>query len=448
MNLQRIQIPKKPTYIRFAEDADLFSVFRNIEREFETCFIFESLGESERFSRYSIMGFGPSHIISARGNDLLIDGTPYSVANPYYALRDIMPQDIIARHYAGGLVGYLGYDVVNYLEPSVRVKTHEQFPPFMFGVYEDGLIHDKLTNELIYFHYGTDRSDSITKTLGKNIARSGFTATRLRDGLTEVEHASVVESVKDEIQRGNTFQCEVGFKTEFSLEGDTLAVYERLRETNPSPFMYYLKFGERKVIGASPELLFSLQDGEMRVEPLAGTTRRGADAAEDQRLARELLNDPKEVAEHSMLVDLHRNDLGRVAEFGTVKVTDLMTVKKLSRVQHIASDIAGVIRTGEDMFSGLAASFPAGTVSGAPKIESMKIIERNEVQARGPYGGGVGHFGFDGNCTFALAIRSLFVFGEHAYAQTSGGIVADSVPSSEYQEITRKLAATAEALGV
>ena len=247
--------------------------------------------------------------------------------------------------------------------------------------------------------------------------------------------------MKERIRAGDTFQCEVGFRSKYTVQGDTLNVYEKLRTVNPSPFMYYVKFAEKRVIGASPELLFSLRDGEMTTRPLAGTIGRGRDERQDRELARTLLNDPKEKAEHNMLVDLHRNDIGKVAEFGSVRVKDLMSVKKFSHVQHISSEITGTIRKGEDMFSAFASNFPAGTVSGAPKIESIKIIDRNEREARGPYGGGVGHFGWNGDCTFALAIRSLFVAGSAAYVQTSGGIVYDSEPAKEYEEIQNKLAA-------
>ncbi len=237
-------------------------------------------------------------------------------------------------------------------------------------------------------------------------------------------------------------------KTEYKIEGDALQIYERLRTVNPSPFMYYVKFNNKKIIGASPELLFSLRNGEMTTRPLAGTIRRGKDEKEDQQLARELLHDPKEIAEHNMLVDLHRNDIGRVAQFGTVKVRDLMSIKRFSHVQHISSEVVGIIRLEDDMFSGLASNFPMGTICGTPKVETIKIIDANEPEARGPYGGGVGHFGFNGDCTFALALRSLFVSDVYAYAQTSGGIVYDSVPEKEYDEIQRKLAAMRKVLAV
>lgn len=383
--------------------------------------------------------------LERKNKDLFIDDQKYTVKNPYYALREIVPQNAISKLYAGGLIGYLSYEAVNFFE-EVNVKVHPVFDQFMFGVYFDGLILDKITGETFYFYYDTNRLDLVKKILKKNIKTKTFKAEFLGDTLTKEQHQTIVESVKEQIKIGNTFQCEVGFKSQFKIEGETLEIYKKLRQVNPSPFMYYLKFGQKKIIGASPELLFRLQDGEMETCPLAGTARRGETEIEDQQLARELLNDPKEIAEHSMLVDLHRNDLGRVAEFGTVKVRSLMNIKKFSHVQHISSDVAAIIKKDEDMFSALAANFPMGTVSGTPKIETMKIIDNNEPEARGPYGGGVGHFGFNGDCTFALALRSLFVNGEEAYAQTSGGIVYDSDPEKEYQEIVNKLAAMKKVL--
>ena len=448
MKLPKIKIGQKPTYIKIAEDVDFFALFQKIEQTFATCFLFESLGEEGKFARYSIIGFDPSHSISARGNILTIDNREYSVKNPYFSLREMMPPQSLAREYAGGLVGYLSYEAVNYFEPKVSVKVHDLFEPFMFGVYTDGLIFDKLTNELFYFYHESNRIDVVKKMMGAKSKEKKLAVSFIKDGLTKDEHATIVEKVKEEIRAGNTFQCEVGMKTEFNIIGDALQIYEKLREVNPSPFMYYVKFANKKIIGASPELLFSLRDGEMTTRPLAGTTKRGKDEKEDQQLARTLLNDPKEIAEHTMLVDLHRNDMGRVAAFGTVKIRELLGIKKFSHVQHIASEIVGLLRKEEDMFSALASNFPAGTLSGAPKIESMKIIDSNETEARGPYGGGVGHFGFNGDCTFAIAIRSLYIADEYAYAQTSGGIVYDSVADKEYEEIKNKLAAMKEVLGV
>ena len=437
--IPKIKISQKPTYIKLAEGMNFYELFKKVEQQFNTCFIFESLGEEGKFARYSIIGFEPQHIISARSNNLFIDDKSYHTKNPYLSLRKIMPNKTISRNYSGGLIGYLSYEAVNYFEPALNLKVNPLFDQFLFGVYTDGIILDKLTNEIIYFYYEKNRSNLTKKLIQSRTKNTPVKIKFLGDSLNKNSHAKVVKSVKEEIKAGNVFQCEVGFKSEFEVYGNTLKIYEKLRQINPSPFMYYLKFGKIKIIGASPELLFGLRDGEMATCPLAGTIKRGRTEAEDQKLARMLLSDPKEKAEHNMLVDLHRNDLGRVAQFGTVKVRNLMSIKKFSHVQHISSEIVGIIKNNEDMFSSLAANLPTGTLTGAPKIEAMKIIDRNESSARGPYGGAVGHFGFNGDCTFAIAIRSLFISGEYAFTQTSGGIVYDSKSDKEYDEIQRKL---------
>lgn len=444
--LPKIKISKKPTYLKFAEDVDFYELFQKIEQQFETCFIFESLGEQGNLSRYSIIGFDPKHILTTNGKDLLVDDKPFKVENPYFALREIVPQNIICRNYAGGLVGYLSYEAINLFENSLKVKEHKLFPLFKFGVYLDGIVLDKLTNELYYFYYDKNRLDGVKNVLRQPLRKRSVKVKFLKDTLSKKEHENAVNLVKEEIIAGNTFQCEVGFKSEFEIKGNNLEIYRRLREINPSPFMYYLKFGNQIILGASPELLFRLKDGDMETFPLAGTIKRGNTEKEDAILARHLLNDPKEIAEHNMLVDLSRNDLGRVGKFGTVKVRSLMDIKKFSHVQHISSEITGIIKDDEDMFSALISNFPMGTVTGAPKIETIKIIDRNEPDARGPYGGAVGRFGFNGDCIFALPLRSLFISGNYAYAQTCSGIVYDSVAEKEFDEVQRKLQAIREVL--
>lgn len=439
--LAQLTLPAKPTYLPLSLEVDFYALFQAIEPHSDHCFIFESLGEEGKFSRYSIMGFNPKHLISAKGNQLSIDNQQYSVENPYVSLRQLMPPPLLAKNYAGGLVGYLAYEAVNYFEPSLALPEHPLFDQFKFGFYTDGLIFDKQTGELIYFYFDHNRSQFLHQCLRLPRTSKKTHTCFLKDTLTEKEHHVIVEGIKEQIKSGNTFQCEVGFKSEYHIRGNALPIYGRLREVNPSPFMYYLKFGAQKIIGASPELLFSLRGKEMTTRPLAGTIARGQGLREDQKLARALLNDPKEKAEHSMLVDLHRNDLGKVAQFGTVSVQDLMTIKKFSHVQHIASEITALIDPKHDAFTALASNFPMGTVSGAPKIETIKIIAGNEPQPRGPYGGGVGEFSFNGDCTFALALRTLFISDEYGYTQTSSGIVHDSVAANEYMEIQRKLAA-------
>lgn len=455
MQLPKITIPQKPTYINVATDIDFLELFRKIEKTYDNCFIFESLGEKTRSSRYSVIGFVPEHIIRAKGNALFFDEQEFTVENPYESLREIVPQNIISRRYAGGLVGYLSYEAVNYFEPNLNVKVHKKFDQFMFGVYTDGLVFDSMTNQLFYFYYSVNRLSEIENIMNREVADKELFVQFRSNSSSEDEHHSQVEIVKEYIRGGYTFQCEVGFKSEYEISGDTYKIYKKLREVNPSPYMYYVKFLDPlkndgvgiKLIGASPELLFSLTQGEVETHPLAGTIKRGKNDLEDKQLARKLLNDPKEIAEHNMLVDMHRNDIGKISQFGTVKIRSLMDIKKFSHVQHIGSEISGIIGHDEDMFSSLASILPGGVLCGAPKIETIKIINSLEKEARGPYGGGVGFFGFNGDAIFAIPIRTLFISGNYAYTQTCSGIVYDSVPYKEYEEIERKLAAMKETLG-
>ncbi|KZM40372.1 anthranilate synthase [Marinomonas sp. SBI22] len=449
---EAIKLPRKPHYVNVTADCDFFDLFKKVEKRFDTCFMLESLGEDSFISRHSIIGFDPEKILWAQGNTLTIeerDGSSqsYQSDNPYYLLREIVPQNILSRKYSGGLTGYVGYDAMNYFEPSLSLNVSDMFEAFKFGLYTDGLILDKMTGEVFYFYYQDSRMDLIESMLAEPTPENGpLVVTSTGESMSKADHAKAVAKVKQDIIDGKIFQTEVGFKKWFTLEGDNINIYEKLREVNPSPQMYYLKFNEQKVIGASPELLFRLRQGEMETFPLAGTAKRGADETEDRALARALLNDPKEIAEHNMIVDLHRNDIGRVAQFGTVKVRSLMDIKRFSHVQHISSEIVGIMAETEDMFSGLASNFPAGTLTGAPKIEAMKIIDDLEGEGRGPYGGAVGHFSFNGDCTFAIPIRTVFANGEKAYVQTCGGNVFDSNAEDEYEEIQRKFAGTKRVL--
>ncbi len=448
----RIELPRKPKYVTISSDCDFFGMFKKVEKQFENCFMLESLGEESYISRHSIIGFDPEKLLWAEGKKLFIqerDGetNAYESDNPYYLLRSIVPQNILSRMYAGGLTGYIGYDSMNYFEPTLDLQSSDMFDAFRFGLYKDGLILDKMTGEVFYFYYDQDRSEQVQALLDAPIPANGpLTITPAGESMSREDHASAVDKVKQDIIEGKIFQCEVGFKKWFDVEGDTIGIYEQMREVNPSPQMYYVKFGEQKVIGASPELLFRLRQGEMETFPLAGTAKRGVDDKEDVALARALLNDPKEIAEHNMIVDLHRNDIGRVARFGTVKVRSLMDIKRFSHVQHISSEIVGIIAEEHDMFSALASNFPAGTLTGAPKIEAMKIIDDMENDGRGPYGGAVGQFSFNGDCNFAIPIRTVFANGGKAYVQTCGGNVYDSNAADEYLEIQRKFAGTKRVL--
>ena len=446
---KKIIIKGKPKYIKVGDDNDFFEIFVKIEQTFKNCFLFESLGEESNISRYHIIGFNPKYLIYCKNkNELIIEETSnghidkYICDNPYYKLRSIVPQNIISRKYAGGLVGYISYDSINFFESNLNITKNENFESFKFGVYLDGLIFDQMTGEVFYYYYEDNKIEVIKNILKKEIkSKKDVECEFVNNSMTKKDHKEAVLKIKEDIKNGLIFQCEVGFKSHYKIKGNLTEIYSKLRNINPSPHMYFMKFNDQVIIGASPELLFRLRNGEMETFPLAGTTKRGVNKEEDLQLARELLNDNKEIAEHNMLVDLHRNDLGRVAKFGTVKVRNLMDIKKYSHVQHISSEIAGIISDQEDMFSALASNFPAGTLSGAPKIEAMKIINQIEEDGRGPYGGAIGQFGFNGDCTFAIPIRSLFIKGENAFAQTCGGNVFDSDPDKEYEEIERKLEA-------
>jgi len=445
----KIIIQGKPKYVKIGDEYDFFQLFIKIEQNFKNCFLFESLGEESNISRYHIVGFNPKYIVYSEQKDqLIIEDTSngkiekYVCDNPYYELRTIIPQNIISRKYAGGLVGFIGYDSINFFEDNLNITKNNNFESFKFGVYLDGLIFDQMTGEIFYYYYEDNKIEILKEILKQtNKFNKNVDCKFIKNSMTKEDHRKAVLKIKEDIKNGLIFQCEVGFKSHYRIKGNLTEIYSKLRSLNPSPHMYFMKFDDQVIIGASPELLFRLKNGEMETFPLAGTTKRGSNKEEDLKLARELLNDSKEIAEHNMLVDLHRNDLGRVAKFGTVKVRNLMDIKKYSHVQHISSEIAGIINENEDMFSALASNFPAGTLSGAPKIEAMKIINEIEEDGRGPYGGAIGQFGFNGDCTFAIPIRSLFIKGEEAYAQTCGGNVYDSDPNKEYQEIERKLEA-------
>ncbi len=322
------QLLGKPKYLKLGEDYSFFELFRKVERVYKHCFLLESLGDESHISRYHIMGFDPYYIVYAQArHTLCLENTQagttetHKCENPYAALRQLLPKNVISRKYAGGLVGYIGYDAINLFEPGLNVKESVLFEPFKFGVFLDGLVYDQVTSEIFYYYYDKNRFDEIEGLLRGEVPDYGETICRcLGDSMTQREHEEAVLKVKEDIRSGLIFQCEVGFKTRYEIKGDTVQIYAKLREVNPSPHMYYLKFDEQKIIGASPELLFRLRNGEMETFPLAGTAPRGKDGKDDVQLARKLLNDPKEIAEHNMLVDLHRNDIGRVAKFGTVKV--------------------------------------------------------------------------------------------------------------------------------
>jgi anthranilate synthase component 1 len=267
-----------------------------------------------------------------------------------------------------------------------------------------------------------------------------------RSNTTKEEYEGMVSSAKESILDGEIFQVVLSRRTDFRVRGDPLEMYRGLRQLNPSPYLFYLDFGQLQLLGSSPEMLVRLEGTKLTTRPLAGTRPRSADPEEDEKLKLEMLLDEKERAEHLMLVDLHRNDMGKVSKFGSVKVNELMSVEKYSHVQHIVSNVESEIADDKDAFDALRASFPAGTVTGAPKVRAMEIISELEKAPRGPYGGAVGYFDFTGNMDVAITIRSIVVSGSNASVQAGAGIVADSVPEKEHAETEHKMGAMLQAI--
>jgi anthranilate synthase component 1 len=298
--IPKIQIPKKPSVKKVTFPLDVFDIFERLEHRFENCFLLESLTDSPE-SRYSIVGFDPELIVRGNRGSLTVGKKVYKTENPYAMLKKMFPQDVISRSFAGGLVGYVSYGAAEFFEPTLKLKQRPGYDRFRFGLYTDGLIFDKVTGETDYFYYRKNRLPEIQKMIQGPKLEAHASVAFKKSSLGKSAHAAIVRKVKEEIRQGNTFQTEVGLSAEYSLTGSLLPIYEKLRAINPSPHMYYIKFGREAVLGASPELLLDLTNGELQTFPLAGTVARGENAAMDQKLAKKLLSDPKERAEHVML---------------------------------------------------------------------------------------------------------------------------------------------------
>lgn len=441
-------ISRQPLVVELPDRTDYFKLFYVLKSKYKSAYLFESLVLPKQQDRYFTIGFDPKYVISSSDDETIEISSKkgkekFTVENPFFSLKKILPKIPDANPYFGGLVGYCSYEAVNYVEPSLKLDKHPMFPLFEFGLYLDGLVYDNHTNKLKYFSFDQDRSALIIEMIKsldeveipdhlKSIKTKGFNISR-------GEYITTVENTLEEIKNGNTFQAEVGISKEYEITGDKIAIYTKLRETNPSPYMFYQKFSYRETFGASPEIVVSLKNGKILTTPAAGTIERGESLDEDIKNADVLKNDPKEVAEHNMLVDLHRNDISKVARPGSVAIDELMHIMKFKYVQHLVSDISGEIRADRDSFDLLGSIMPCGVLTGAPKIETIKIIKKNEKSPRGPYGGAVGRFSFNGDCVFAMPIRSLFFNGDRGYNQACAGIVADSRPENEYSEVIAKL---------
>lgn len=358
--------------------------------------------------------------------------------------------------YVGGAVGMINYDAIRMIE---NIPDSNGANPLLmeFGIYNDGILYDNKLQKPFYFYRGVNRLEKLMLDCNdisvsvddkhdddKNPDR--FYASDATPNINQEQFSTMISKAKKYVHSGDVFQVVLSRRFNFDTRGDTLALYGALRDLNPSPYMYHLKHGKHITIGASPEMLIRITNDVVETFPIAGTRKMTGDKSFDDTLAKELLADQKELAEHTMLVDLGRNDIGRVCKFGTVQPKSLMEIKQFSHVQHIVTHLIGDLDDDNDMFDAFKAVFPAGTVSGAPKVRAMEIIDELESDARGPYAGAVGYFSYNNCCDFAIAIRSMFINGNKGFVQSGAGIVYDSVSEREFKETEHKASAMIQAL--
>jgi anthranilate synthase component 1 len=453
-----------PVFVDFVADGETpASAYQKLDDGGHS-FLFESAETTEQSGRYSFLGFDPRQIV--RGEN---------AEDPLMALEKVMAgfrfvaQPNLPR-FAGGAVGFLGYDAARYFERSLPEPPEDdlQLPEMIFMIM--GLLvvfdHRYRRVKIVANAFLDDHADPATAYQGAETkirnalaklsgaarlplidAQKAISPRAVRSNLTQDKFEAAVLAAKEHIRAGDAFQIVLSQRFETEFTGDPLKLYRCLRLVNPSPYMFCLRFGDSfSLVGSSPELHVRVTDDFAEVRPIAGTRRRGETSEEDERNAAELLADPKERAEHVMLIDLARNDLGRVAEVGSVRVTEQMVIERYSHVMHIGSHVVARLREGQTAFDVMRATFPAGTVSGAPKIRAMQIISELENKKRGCYAGAVGYFGFDGALDCCIALRSIVLKNGRAYLQAGAGIVADSDPASEYQETVNKAKAMVDAI--
>jgi len=425
-----------------------FEIYNKISRNYEYSFLFESLTGPEELSETSIMGFDPEFIVKGYYDKVTIQGRDGSIetistTEPLNTIKDLVKKtDDQTYRYLGGAVGVINYDTIRLWEKIP--KRHNTTEPIMeFGIYNDGILFDNKQKKSLYFYYEENRVDEIKTS---EPIFDDFKISKISTNLDKDGFSKIVEKAKKYIYDGDIFQVVLSRKFSFEAHGDYLKVYEKLRSLNPSPYLYHLKMGKKITIGSSPEMLLRVTNDQVETFPIAGTRKISDDETKNEKLRQELVSDEKELAEHTMLVDLGRNDIGKVCDYGTVHVNKLMEVKQFSHVQHMVTHVVGKLNKNYDMYDAFKAVFPAGTVSGAPKVRAMEIIDELEPESRGPYAGAVGYFSFNGCCDFAIAIRSIFADDNSGFVQAGAGIVFDSIPDNELKETEHKANAMITAL--
>lgn len=471
-----------PVYRRLLGDTlTPVSAFHKIDTGPTAC-LFESVIGGEKVGRYSFLAADPFLQIEARGREVtVVDDSGKQTFTADDPLEELKTRVEAIRSatlpelppFTSGAVGYAGYDVIRYSENLPNAPENDRdLPDLAFAFYDHMVVFDHVnkTNVVIAmarldkfdrdlraaYADAQQRVDQIVAQLEcpdttlppADIATGGAPTIQYKSNFTQAAFEEAVRKCVEYIRAGDIFQVVISQRLELDIRCEPFEIYRTLRVVNPSPFMFYLRTPGVTLVGSSPEIMVRVVEGKVTVRPLAGTRRRGATDEEDRRLAEELLADPKERAEHVMLVDLGRNDVGRVARYRTVELTDVMTIERYSHVMHITSNVTGQLAEGRDAFDALRACLPAGTVSGAPKVRAMEIIDEVEPHRRGPYAGAVGYVDFNGNMDTCIALRTLVVQGNKAYVQAGAGIVADSQPSEEYQETLNKARGLLKAIEV
>jgi len=453
------------------------SFFKRLERD-RYAFLLESVEGSERWARYSFLGTHPERVFKARGHQIeiiehsqkrsFVSDSPLNLLQEF--LKDYEPVTVPGvPPFFGGALGYVAYDAVEQFHEIVNKKKDPFGMPEIFFLFVktlvafDNLKHtikiidnvrlNEKTNLRKAYNQATSRIRKVISSLQKKPRaieprdlNEGAGKRRFRSNLTRAVFQNAVVKAKEYIKAGDIIQVVLSQRLETQTSTDPFEIYRALRFINPSPYMYYLELEDLRVIGSSPETMVRLTGDTIELRPIAGTRRRGTTWAEEQALEADLLADPKERAEHIMLVDLGRNDVGRVAEIGTVEVNELMAIERYSHVIHIVSNVRGKLRAGKTPFDLFVSAFPAGTVSGAPKIRAMQIISELEPQKRGLYAGAIGYFGYNGNLDTCIVIRTIVMKGKNVFINAGAGIVADSDPETEYQETLNKAHAMFRAL--
>ncbi len=460
-------IPKsKPTNTKFTRQLKIkklsfekppLEIFSKLYNNFENTYILESIEGPKKLSQYSFIGFDPTLTITIKSGEAVIcnnrngEEERKKVNEPLAVIQETLRNlpGFKEQRFIGGAVGYISYDAVRCWENLPETSVDDQnFPDIKVGVFDDGIVYDHRNRQATYYHLNENRLPEIDELLKEPTDNEALAHKELKVNISKERFEDAVEKAKEYVTAGDIFQVVLSKRYDFQIKGDLVGFYRNLRDINPSPYMYFLKSGKYQIIGSSPEMLVRVENRTVETFPIAGTKPHVKNPTENRRLTEELLADPKERAEHVMLVDLGRNDIGKVSKFGSVHLPEFMKVHQYSHVQHIVSRVVGNLRDNCDCYDALRAVFPAGTVSGAPKVRAMEIIEELEPTKRGPYAGAVGYFSYNGNADFAITIRTLIVNGEKAHIQVGAGIVADSDPEREWYETEHKAQALMKALEV